>query len=324
MSANLPLPSINEDVSTTLSSGITDVATSMDVGDATKIPDVCYLVIDRVDSAGNLKATSLWEYVKVTGVAGNTCTITRGQGGSTNQSHGSGAVVEAVVTGSMFEDWYAALNPEHTATGGHVIATATITNAVIATATITTLGYGTGIGTNLIVTNSIISNATISNSLNVSGASITGLYPSGASGSVLTSVGNTLNPVYAIPSAGSALSSKVITATRDLTAANGDVAYTGVGFKPSSIIAIASVNDSYTQSFGMVDSLSGMGYLYFPISASGKAETGTGNFLIGMTTYASNFQTAQLKTFDTDGFTLTWAKNGTPSGTFTMIFLCFR
>lgn len=147
----MPLPSVNENISTTLSSGITDVATSMDVGDATKIPSVCYLVIDRVDSAGTLKATSLWEYVKVTNVAGQTCTITRGQGGSTGQAHSSGAVVEAVVTSSMFEDWYAALNPEHTAIGGHVIGTATIAVANIGT-------Y-----------------------LSVSGASITGIFPSSVS-----------------------------------------------------------------------------------------------------------------------------------------------
>lgn len=130
MSANLALPSTDENISTTLSSGITDVATSADVADASKIPNICYLVIDRVDSSGTLKATSLWEYVKVTNVSSNTLTITRGQGGSTQQAHSSGAVVEAVVTSTMFEDWYNALNPEHTASGGHILANATVTNSL--------------------------------------------------------------------------------------------------------------------------------------------------------------------------------------------------
>ena len=121
MAANIPRPSVDENISTTLSSGITDVAASMDVADGSKIVAPCYLVIDRVDSAGTLKATSLWEYVKVTNVASNTLTITRAQGGSTGQAHSSGAVVEAVVTSSMFEDWYNALNPEHDSSGGHVI-----------------------------------------------------------------------------------------------------------------------------------------------------------------------------------------------------------
>lgn len=155
MAAGLPLPSTDENISTTLSAGITDVATSADVADASKIPTVCYLVIDRVDSAGTLKATSLWEYVKVTNVAGNTLTITRGQGGSTQQAHSSGAVVEAVVTSTMFEDWYNALNPEHTASGGHVIATATVTE--------------------LNSTRNILASATINTSLYVASASVVGL-----------------------------------------------------------------------------------------------------------------------------------------------------
>lgn len=153
MPANLPLPSIDENISTTLSSGITDVAGSMDVGDASKIPGVTYAVIDRVDSAGSLKQTSLWEYVKITNVAGNTLTITRGQGGSTAQAHGSGAVVELVVTGSMFEDWYAALNPEHTSTGGHVIVgTMTVAGMNVASvATIAVASVGTLKATNGLV-----------------------------------------------------------------------------------------------------------------------------------------------------------------------------
>jgi hypothetical protein len=155
MAAGIPKPSLDENISTTLASGITDVATSADVSDASKIAYPCYLVIDRVDSAGTLKTSTLWEYVKVTNVAGNTLTITRGQSGSTGQSHGSGAVVEAVVTSAMFEDWYAVLNPEHDAVGGHVISTASITNALI--------------------TNSFLANVSVTNSLLVSAASVVGL-----------------------------------------------------------------------------------------------------------------------------------------------------
>ena len=126
MAAGLSRPSVDENISSTLAAGITDVATSFDVSDGSKIVEPCYLVIDRVDSAGTQKATTLWEYVKVTNVSTNTLTVTRGQGGSTAQSHSSGAVIEAVVTSSMFEEWYTALNPEHTSTGGHTIDTATV------------------------------------------------------------------------------------------------------------------------------------------------------------------------------------------------------
>jgi hypothetical protein len=155
MAAGIPKPSLDENISTTLSSGITDVASSMDVADASKIVSPCYLVIDRVDSGGTLKNTSFWEYVKVTNVAGNTLSITRGQSGSTQQSHGSNAVVEAIVTSAMFEDWYAVLNPEHDSAGGHVISTASITN--------------------LVATSSFLANVSITNSLLVSAASVVGL-----------------------------------------------------------------------------------------------------------------------------------------------------
>lgn len=138
MTANLPRPSSIENVSTTLSAGITDVATTMSVADASNLVSPCYLVVDRVDAAGSLKSTSLWEYVKVTNIAGNDLTVTRGVNGSTNQSHSSGAVVEAVVTSAHFEDWYNALNPEHDSAGGHVI-TGTMTVAGMNLASVATI-----------------------------------------------------------------------------------------------------------------------------------------------------------------------------------------
>lgn len=177
MAANLPKPSLDENISTTLSSGITDVASSMDVADASKIVAPCYLVIDRVDSSGTLKSTTLWEYVKVTNVASNTLTITRSQGGSTAQAHSSGAIVEAVVTSSFFEDWYNVLNPEHDSAGGHVI-TGTMTVAgmnLISVATMAVAGIGT----------SNVNIDRVNTHLNVSGASISGIG---------------LNPTWYIPS----------------------------------------------------------------------------------------------------------------------------
>lgn len=55
------------------------------------------VLIDRVDSSGNLKNTSDWEWIKFTGTSGSTITgLTRGVGGSTDQDHAVGAVVEFV------------------------------------------------------------------------------------------------------------------------------------------------------------------------------------------------------------------------------------
>lgn len=162
MPAGIPRPPSVENVSTTLSSGITDVASSMDVADASSIVSPCYLVIDRVDASGTAKSTSLWEYVKVTNVAGNTLTISRGQNGSTQQAHSSGAVVEAVVTSAHFEEWYDVLNPEHDSAGGHVI-TGTATVAGMNLASVATIASA-GIGAARVVT-----------SFNASGASLSGI-----------------------------------------------------------------------------------------------------------------------------------------------------
>lgn len=162
MAANLPRPSVDENVSTSLSSGITDVSSTMTVGDASKLVAPTYLVIDRVDSAGSLKNTSLWEYVKVTNIAGSDLTITRAQSGSSAQSHSAGAVVEAVVTSAHFEDWYNALNPEHDSAGGHVIV-GTMTVAGMNLASVATIASMTG-GTVRAV-----------NHMNASGASYSGL-----------------------------------------------------------------------------------------------------------------------------------------------------
>ncbi len=130
MAAGLARASTQENVSTSLSAGITDVATTMTVGDASALQSPCYLVIDRVDAAGTLKTTSLWEYVKVTNIAGNILTIIRAQGGSTGQSHSSGAIVEAVMTAKLMEEYFAALDPEHTSSGAHT--TDTISEKTVA------------------------------------------------------------------------------------------------------------------------------------------------------------------------------------------------
>lgn len=163
MTANLPQSPSSENVSSTLSSGISDVATTITIGDASNFTYPGYYVIDRVDASGTVKDSSLWEYIKVTNISGNDLTATRGVN-STNQAHSSGAVIEAVVTAEHFADWYAALNPEHTSTGGHVIVgTMTIAGMNLSSvATISSLGVGTG----RFVTN-----------LNASGASIVGFGP---------------------------------------------------------------------------------------------------------------------------------------------------
>ena len=55
------------------------------------------IVIDRIDTNGNEQSASLREYISFTGTSGATLTgLTRGLGGSSDQDHSTGAVVEFV------------------------------------------------------------------------------------------------------------------------------------------------------------------------------------------------------------------------------------
>lgn len=119
------------------------------------------------------------------------------------------------------------------------------------------------------------------------------------------------------------LQSKIIASTRDLTAVTGSVAYTGVGFVPTSCLSLGAVAGSatYTTFFGMSDSSKA--------SASSAINT-TGTFVKGahliIAVDASGLasQTADVASYDADGLTLSWIKAGSPTGTFSFNIMCYR
>lgn len=121
---------------------------------------------------------------------------------------------------------------------------------------------------------------------------------------------------------GGALKSKLLTITRDLSLANGSVAYTGMGFQPTSCVANAQITTSatqYTTHFGMSDSAR---------TISSTAFFGgtlvSPNFLVLFDTTATNGQVASIASYDSDGLTLTWTKTGAPTGTATANLVCYR
>ncbi len=85
----------------TLSAGITDVATSFDVASVATFPDISgasdYMYLSIIGS-------SYVEIIKVTGVSGTTLTVVRGQDGTTGTAHDSGDRVELRVTTAMLTD----------------------------------------------------------------------------------------------------------------------------------------------------------------------------------------------------------------------------
>lgn len=112
--------------------------------------------------------------------------------------------------------------------------------------------------------------------------------------------------------------------TRDISVASGDQAVTGLGFKPSAILFVAAIVDA-PQSCNAIWSSSGsMGSVYSP--SFGTATTGfygTGDTL-ALIIDSSNNCTAIMKSADSDGFTLTWTKVGSPTGTMQIYYLAFR
>ena len=118
------------------------------------------------------------------------------------------------------------------------------------------------------------------------------------------------------------LKSKVITSTRGLTAATADISYTGVGFEPTSIIAICNIDGSTNSvSFGFADS----GKSSSEIEKDSNTYWYKNDILLrASTSVGSSFQNATIKSYDSDGFTISWIKAGSPTGTANLIFLCFR
>lgn len=117
---------------------------------------------------------------------------------------------------------------------------------------------------------------------------------------------------------------KVITFTRDIAGAAGDVAYTGVGFIPRAIIFQYSTTDAKCMGGGNVDSAKNMASYFSAQGAIYTAAVPTTGKCIYFSNAAGTDQQALLKTFDSDGFTLTWNKTGSPTGTGNVIAHCFR
>jgi len=108
---------------------------------------------------------------------------------------------------------------------------------------------------------------------------------------------------------------------RALTDAAGDVAYTGYGFKPTSLRIFACKLNSAEASWGFCDSALNSKGLF--IGYDGLYTT-TGTRIIYILTGSAEYQQASVKSFDADGFTLTWTKSGSPTGDCYFVVLAIR
>lgn len=306
MPTPLIYPPLTDGLQKTLDASLlTGVTASATLNNVTGIQNLKGLmVIDRVDGNNNLTPNKR-EYISFAGTSGSTVvTLTRGLAGSTDQDHAVGAIVEFVNDVVQQQSIIDGLLSVVTTAG--VLDTTKVADLTTAQAyTNKTLTDST----NNVMAKSLKSATT---TVDVSASTA----PS--ANQVLTATDST-HATWQTP-ATVALSSKVITLTRDLSTATGDVSYTGVGFIPTSLNAFGVVDGTAFVSEGFSDSTKTSQCMYQYGANTWSMSSG----LLAMSPTISAYQIATVKSYDADGFTLTWTKTSTPTGTATVRIICYK
>lgn len=118
---------------------------------------------------------------------------------------------------------------------------------------------------------------------------------------------------------------KISYVTRDMTAANGTQAVTGVGFQPD-VVIFEGVAGGYagktSHSHGFDD---GTNHECNLITVQINAGSHSSGYSIFLLEDGSNYQRAYISSMDADGFTLTWDKQGSPaSGTGYVTYMALK
>jgi hypothetical protein len=111
---------------------------------------------------------------------------------------------------------------------------------------------------------------------------------------------------------------KIGSFTRDTSLASGDVSYTGIGFTPTAIMFMSYESAQYF----------GTGFDDGTTHAQVFSNNGTMSRAAASSIFfgdsGSNYSSAFIKSFDADGFTLTYSKTGSPTGTGYVEYMAFR
>lgn len=319
--------------------------------------EVYEVTIDRVTAQGvstGRREVVIAQYTSATKTFDCSSADYRGIEGAA-QAHPVGAVVEILVTAHYLNEHRAAFLVGHTQAGAHASALP-LTSPVLTTPKVVT-SINDANGNEVIktpATTSAVNEVTITNSATGNSPSVsatgdddnldlllvskgtgvvkangvaiaTGTVPVKAAGSDITTGTDDAKfaTAKALADAGvnTRLKTKVKQISRDLTAAGGQVSYTGVGFTPSAIISLAGLGADIT-SIGVADSAKGG--LLLSGGPTWATNTGTVGANLGLySTSGGNYQTWNVYSYDADGFTLTWSKSGSPTGTLYISFLCF-
>lgn len=132
------------------------------------------------------------------------------------------------------------------------------------------------------------------------------------SGNVLTSNGTTW--------ASTAISNtiKISSFTHD-SSTTGAQSVTGVGFQPRSLIFFTSLGSSAVATTGFDNGTTAE----YTVTALSTVAASTSNSIAAIVD-SSNLNQAKITSLIADGFTVTWSKTGTPTGTSTTLFMAFQ
>jgi len=108
--------------------------------------------------------------------------------------------------------------------------------------------------------------------------------------------------------------------TRDLSVAAGTQSVTGVGFQPKAVIFFASPNTDGLVSSAGVDDGSSHGSKYTKDNSGIKFNHNEG-YSLYLRTGSGTYQVGYISSMDADGFTITWVKAGSPTGTYYIQYL---
>jgi hypothetical protein len=117
---------------------------------------------------------------------------------------------------------------------------------------------------------------------------------------------------------------KIGSFTRDVSTASGTQAITGVGFKPSHIVFMACKDNVVGEmSIGFDDGTTHV-CIYDDYGTNVHTWTSNATKSIIVLVTATDNNTAYVSAIGADGFTLTWTKVGSPTGTEKLFYLAFR
>lgn len=116
---------------------------------------------------------------------------------------------------------------------------------------------------------------------------------------------------------------KIGTFTRDVSLASGTQAITGVGFQPKAVLFLVFIGSTSQMSIG-IDTDTEMCVIADQHGTSANTWTGLTTMSILLIVNASNYYQGNVNSFDSDGFTINWTKNNSPTGTASIYFLALR